>query len=159
MQQSRVFWKENTVPWNFDSLWDVTNTRNRHWMWRCTSESTNQLPVRDHWHWNSVYHFPSHCGMKVRASCQHYSDNLPWLDSCLLSFGIYYSYYAHTHTVMELCGDDLGDLSALELSSADDMQFQVVDETEYDDGTSGSDSGLEEDDDDFYLWNGSNRTI
>jgi len=55
------------------------------------------------------------------------------------------------HEVMELCGDDLGDLSALELSSADDMQFQVVDETEYDDGTSGSDSGLEEDDDDFYL--------
>jgi len=59
------------------------------------------------------------------------------------------------HEVMELCGGELGYLSSLELSSADDLQFQVFDETEYDDdGASGPEGGLEnldEEDDDFYL--------
>mmetsp|Transcript_15035 Transcript_15035/g.36735 ORF Transcript_15035/g.36735 Transcript_15035/m.36735 type:complete len:490 (+) Transcript_15035:270-1739(+) len=54
------------------------------------------------------------------------------------------------HEVMELCGGELGDLSALELSSADDMQFQVVDETEYD-GPEGGLENMEDEDDDFYL--------
>jgi succinylglutamate desuccinylase len=31
-----------------------------------------------------------------------------------------------------LCGGDLEDLSSLELLKRDDMQFQVVDETDYD---------------------------
>lgn len=53
--------------------------------------------------------------------------------------------------VMELCGGELGDVSGLERASADDMQFQVVDETEYDDEMSGPDSGIEDEDDDFYL--------
>ena len=51
---------------------------------------------------------------------------------------------------MELCDGDLGYLSALERSSSDEIQFQVVDETEYD----GPDSGFEnmdDEDDDFYL--------
>jgi hypothetical protein len=34
--------------------------------------------------------------------------------------------------VNELCGGDLEDLSSLELLKRDDLQFQVVDETEYD---------------------------
>jgi len=58
------------------------------------------------------------------------------------------------HEVMELCGGELGYLSSLEMSSADDLQFQVVDETEYDGGASGPEGGLEnldDEDDDFYL--------
>jgi hypothetical protein len=35
--------------------------------------------------------------------------------------------------VTELCGGDLEDLSSLELLKRDDIQFQVVDETDYDD--------------------------
>ena len=70
--------------------------------------------------------------------------------------------------VMELCGGELGDLSELELSSTDDIQFQVVDESEMDEDDddedeeeedddddeemSESDSGLDEDEDDFYWY-------
>ena len=70
--------------------------------------------------------------------------------------------------VMELCGGELRDLSELELSSTDDVQFPVVDESEMDEDDddededdddddddddeemSESDSGLDEDEDDFY---------
>lgn len=52
---------------------------------------------------------------------------------------------------MELCGGELGDLSALENARSGTMQFQVVDETDQD----GPDGGLEnmedDEDDDFYL--------
>lgn len=34
--------------------------------------------------------------------------------------------------VAELCGGDLENLSSLELLKRDDLQFQVVDETDYD---------------------------
>ena len=34
--------------------------------------------------------------------------------------------------VNELCGGDMEDLSSLELLKRDDLQFQVVDETDYD---------------------------
>ena len=63
---------------------------------------------------------------------------------------------------MELCGGELGELSELELSIMDDIQFQVVDESEMDEEDeddddddddeemSESDSGLDEDEDDFY---------
>lgn len=35
-------------------------------------------------------------------------------------------------TVLELCGGDMENLSSLELLKRDDLQFQVVDETNYD---------------------------
>jgi hypothetical protein len=53
---------------------------------------------------------------------------------------------------MELCGGDLGDLSSLELSKSDDMQFQVVDETEYDiPDELGELDNFDDEDDDYYL--------
>lgn len=36
-------------------------------------------------------------------------------------------------SVMELCGGMMEDLSTLELMKRDDVQFQVVDETDYED--------------------------
>lgn len=41
----------------------------------------------------------------------------------------------------ELCGGDLADLSSLELLKRDDLQFQVVDDTDFD----------EDDDDDIMI--------
>lgn len=56
------------------------------------------------------------------------------------------------HEVMELCGGDLGALSTLELSKGDDMQFQVVDETEYDiPDELGELDNFDDEDDDYYL--------
>jgi hypothetical protein len=54
---------------------------------------------------------------------------------------------------MELCGGDLGDLSYLELSKDDDLSFQVVDETEYDDipDELGELDNFDDEDDDYYL--------
>lgn len=53
---------------------------------------------------------------------------------------------------MELCDGEFELLSALEEASSDEMQFQVVDETEQD-GPEGGGSweNIEEEDDDFYL--------
>ena len=47
------------------------------------------------------------------------------LDACLVS--------ALVCSVMELCGGMMEDLSTLELMKRDDVQFQVVDETDYED--------------------------
>lgn len=55
------------------------------------------------------------------------------------------------HEVMELCGGELGDLSALENASSGTMQFQVVDETDQDGGPDGGLENMEDEDDDFYL--------
>lgn len=38
----------------------------------------------------------------------------------------------HRLVVLELCGGSMVDLSTLELMKRDDLQFEVVDETEYD---------------------------
>jgi hypothetical protein len=58
--------------------------------------------------------------------------------------------------VSELCGGDLEDLSSLELLKREDLQFQVVDETEYDDDD--DDDGdieieieFDDDDEEYYL--------
>ena len=39
-------------------------------------------------------------------------------------------YYLH-YTVVEMCGGSMIDLSKLELMKRDDLQFEVVDESEY----------------------------
>lgn len=55
-----------------------------------------------------------------------------------------------------MCGGDLEDLSSLELLKREDLQFQVVDETEYDDDD--DDDGdieieieIDDDDEEYYL--------
>jgi hypothetical protein len=66
--------------------------------------------------------------------------------------------------VSELCGGDLEDLSSLELLKRDDLQFQVVDETDYDDDDDDDDDDgiieiidelgeleIDDDDDENYL--------
>ena len=55
----------------------------------------------------------------------------------------------------ELCGGDLEDLSSLELLKRDDLQFQVVDETDYDeddddDGDIEIEVEIEDDDDEYF---------
>lgn len=60
---------------------------------------------------------------------------------------------------MELCGGGFQDLSILESAKSDDLQFQVVDETEYDyDGDDdeipdelGELENFDDEDDDYYL--------
>ena len=58
---------------------------------------------------------------------------------------------------MELCGGDFQDLSFLESAKSDDLQFQVVDETEYDSGDDeipdelGELENFDDEDDDYYL--------
>lgn len=55
---------------------------------------------------------------------------------------------------MELCGGDFQDLSLLESSKSGDIQFQVVDETDYDDEIPdelGELENFDDDDDDSYL--------
>lgn len=54
----------------------------------------------------------------------------------------------------ELCGGYLEDLSSLELLKREDLQFQVVDETDYDDDDEDDDDVIEieiDDEDDEYL--------
>jgi hypothetical protein len=57
--------------------------------------------------------------------------------------------------VMELCGGELADLSSLELLKRDDLQFQVVDESEYDEDDDDEaieiEIEIDDDDDDNYL--------
>lgn len=57
------------------------------------------------------------------------------------------------HEVTELCGGDLADLSSLELLKRSDLQFQVLDETEYDDDDDDEiieiEIEIDDDDDDF----------
>jgi hypothetical protein len=55
---------------------------------------------------------------------------------------------------MELCGGELEDLSSLEMTKSDDLQFQVVDETEFDDEIPdelGELENFDEEDDEYYL--------
>jgi hypothetical protein len=56
-----------------------------------------------------------------------------------------------------LCGGDLEDLSSLELLKREDLQFQVVDETDYDDDDDDDDDDdieieieIEDDDDEYF---------
>ncbi len=61
----------------------------------------------------------------------------------------------HLRIVLEMCGGSMVDLSTLELMKRDDLQFEVVDETDYDDDEEDDEilDELEEldDDDDHYL--------
>jgi hypothetical protein len=57
---------------------------------------------------------------------------------------------------MELCGGDMEDISSLELMKRDDLQFQVLDETDYDDDDEipdelGELENFDDEDDEFYL--------
>ena len=61
--------------------------------------------------------------------------------------------------VLELCGGDLADLSGFEKLKRSDMQFQVVDEREYDEADDDDDGAIEieieieeDDDDNFLQW-------
>lgn len=56
-----------------------------------------------------------------------------------------------------MCGGDLEDLSSLELLKREDLQFQVVDETDYDDDDDDDDDDdieieieIEDDDDEYF---------
>lgn len=62
--------------------------------------------------------------------------------------------------VMEMCGGSMTDLSTLELMKRDDLQFEVVDESDYDDNDDDDDTildeleeldSLEDDEEDSYL--------
>jgi hypothetical protein len=61
---------------------------------------------------------------------------------------------------MELCGGDMEDISSLELMKRDDLQFQVVDDTDYDDDDDdeieivdelGELENFDDEDEEFYL--------
>jgi hypothetical protein len=62
--------------------------------------------------------------------------------------------------VLELCGGSMLDLSTLEMMKRDDLQFEVVDETEYDEDEEGEEGiiidefdleNFDDDEEDTYL--------